>query len=147
MAENGDVNVIPEGVEAKKRKLEADSSAPPPPTSRLLIKRLSEKARLPTRGSLYAAGYDLYRCVFETACARYLRTSLHTLREVGQLILHFFCGTHIVRRRKLCRRRVRRLSTRRYPSPSQWGAMDGLHHAVGSVCLVMQSLLSFLSLE
>ncbi|KAI0316119.1 dUTP diphosphatase [Amylostereum chailletii] len=30
------------------------------PTSHLLIKRLSEKARLPTRGSALAAGYDLY---------------------------------------------------------------------------------------
>ncbi|KAI0269267.1 dUTP pyrophosphatase [Gloeopeniophorella convolvens] len=30
------------------------------PTSNLLIKRLSEKARLPTRGSALAAGYDLY---------------------------------------------------------------------------------------
>jgi dUTP pyrophosphatase len=26
----------------------------------LLIKRLSEKARLPTRGSAFAAGYDIY---------------------------------------------------------------------------------------
>jgi len=26
----------------------------------LLIKKLSEKARLPTRGSAFAAGYDLY---------------------------------------------------------------------------------------
>ncbi|KLO17480.1 dUTP diphosphatase [Schizopora paradoxa] len=34
--------------------------APTAPPSRLLIKRLSEKARIPTRGSLYAAGYDLY---------------------------------------------------------------------------------------
>lgn len=31
------------------------------PTSNLLIKRLSEKAKLPTRGSALAAGYDLYR--------------------------------------------------------------------------------------
>ncbi|KAF8600841.1 dUTP diphosphatase [Ceratobasidium sp. AG-I] len=31
-----------------------------PPSSNLLIKRLSEKARLPTRGSALAAGYDLY---------------------------------------------------------------------------------------
>ncbi|EIM85596.1 dUTP diphosphatase [Stereum hirsutum FP-91666 SS1] len=30
------------------------------PTSNLLIKRLSEKAKLPTRGSALAAGYDLY---------------------------------------------------------------------------------------
>lgn len=29
-------------------------------TPRLLIKKLSEKARLPTRGSAFAAGYDIY---------------------------------------------------------------------------------------
>ncbi|CEL63077.1 Deoxyuridine 5'-triphosphate nucleotidohydrolase OS=Oryza sativa subsp, japonica GN=DUT PE=2 SV=1 [Rhizoctonia solani AG-1 IB] len=32
----------------------------PAPVSHLLIKRLSEKAKLPTRGSALAAGYDLY---------------------------------------------------------------------------------------
>ncbi|PFH52621.1 hypothetical protein AMATHDRAFT_139508 [Amanita thiersii Skay4041] len=37
---------------------ENDSSAAPP--SQLLVKRHSEKARLPTRGSTLAAGYDLY---------------------------------------------------------------------------------------
>jgi hypothetical protein len=46
--------------DTKKRKMDAehDNLAP---TSSLLIKRLSEKARLPTRGSALAAGYDLYR--------------------------------------------------------------------------------------
>ena len=34
------------------------------PASHLLIKRLSDKARLPTRGSSLSAGYDLYRYVF-----------------------------------------------------------------------------------
>jgi len=44
----------------KKRKVEeSDSSLTP--TSNLLIKRHSEKARLPTRGSPLSAGYDLYR--------------------------------------------------------------------------------------
>jgi len=49
---------------AKKRKMSATNSDPtqtvPPPVSKLLIKRLSEKAILPTRGSHFAAGYDLY---------------------------------------------------------------------------------------
>ncbi|QRV80272.1 dUTP diphosphatase [Ceratobasidium sp. AG-Ba] len=36
------------------------SAAPPAPVSHLLIKRVSEKAKLPTRGSALAAGYDLY---------------------------------------------------------------------------------------
>jgi dUTP pyrophosphatase len=31
------------------------------PNQTLLIKRLNENARLPTRGSALAAGYDLYR--------------------------------------------------------------------------------------
>ena len=51
--------------ETKKRKMspaETDK-AELAPTSNLLIKRLSEKAKLPTRGSALAAGYDLYRCV------------------------------------------------------------------------------------
>lgn len=30
----------------------------------LLVKRLSDNAKLPTRGSAAAAGYDLYRCVY-----------------------------------------------------------------------------------
>ena len=29
----------------------------------LSVKRLTEHASLPTRGSVHAAGYDLYRCV------------------------------------------------------------------------------------
>lgn len=29
----------------------------------LLVKKLSEKARIPTRGTRHAAGFDLYRCV------------------------------------------------------------------------------------
>ena len=34
---------------------------------KILIKKLSEKATLPTRGSEYAAGYDLYACLDEDA--------------------------------------------------------------------------------
>lgn len=48
--------------QVKKRKVE-DTDASLAPVSNLLIKRLSEKARLPTRGSPLAAGYDLYRYV------------------------------------------------------------------------------------
>ncbi|KAL5508590.1 DUT1 [Sanghuangporus vaninii] len=65
--ENGVINVVADGgvaADAKKRKLEEGTAeslvAPPPPSSQLLIKRISDKARLPTRGSPYAAGYDLY---------------------------------------------------------------------------------------
>ncbi|KAG8947588.1 Deoxyuridine 5'-triphosphate nucleotidohydrolase [Tulasnella sp. 424] len=40
--------------------VEVENTNPPAPTSKLLIKRLSDKATLPTRGSALAAGYDLY---------------------------------------------------------------------------------------
>ena len=54
-------NEIPEN---KKRKVSPAPDTETPkstPASNLLIKRLSEKAKLPTRGSALAAGYDLYR--------------------------------------------------------------------------------------
>lgn len=44
---------------AKKRK--RSDSVQSTPSIKLLVKRLSDKAKLPTRGSLLAAGYDLYR--------------------------------------------------------------------------------------
>ncbi len=47
--------------ENKKRKVSPEPNAGIAPVSNLLIKRLSEKAKLPTRGSALAAGYDLYR--------------------------------------------------------------------------------------
>lgn len=53
------VAIIPDGVVEKKRKLE--ETVAPPPEVQLLIKRHSDKAKLPTRGSAFAAGYDLYR--------------------------------------------------------------------------------------
>ena len=59
MGAENDQTAIPGGVDAKKRKLELTDSNPPPPTSQLLVKLLSPKAKLPTRGSLFAAGYDL----------------------------------------------------------------------------------------
>jgi hypothetical protein len=48
--------------QVKKRRMSvSESDATPAPVPNLLIKRLSDKARLPTRGSALAAGYDLYR--------------------------------------------------------------------------------------
>lgn len=41
---------------AKRIKTAATMDGPPP----LQIKKLSEKGRLPTRGSAFAAGYDVY---------------------------------------------------------------------------------------
>jgi dUTP diphosphatase len=45
----------------KKRKVSPEPDAGISPVANLLVKRLSEKAKLPTRGSALAAGYDLYR--------------------------------------------------------------------------------------
>ncbi|ETW84263.1 hypothetical protein HETIRDRAFT_425693 [Heterobasidion irregulare TC 32-1] len=45
----------------KRRRYSVDAEdVDTPSTSNLLIKRLSAKAKLPTRGSALAAGYDLY---------------------------------------------------------------------------------------
>ncbi|RYO94945.1 hypothetical protein DL763_003841 [Monosporascus cannonballus] len=52
----------------------ADSGTAPVPkldqAPPLLVKKLSEKARLPTRGSAFAAGYDLYAAKATTVPAR-----------------------------------------------------------------------------
>lgn len=55
----------------KKRKMSLTQDAPPP-VSELRIKRLSDKARLPTRGSASAAGYDL---------SRYASTAFHYILD------------------------------------------------------------------
>ncbi|KIJ70476.1 hypothetical protein HYDPIDRAFT_23578 [Hydnomerulius pinastri MD-312] len=44
----------------KKRRMSDSAEQPFAPVVQLLIKRLSDKARVPTRGSALAAGYDLY---------------------------------------------------------------------------------------
>lgn len=47
----------------KKRKMSpTDFEVPAAPEPQLYVKRLSKNAKLPTRGSAMAAGYDLYRC-------------------------------------------------------------------------------------
>jgi dUTP pyrophosphatase len=48
-------------LENKKRKVSTEPEVGISSVSSLLIKRLSKMARLPTRGSALAAGYDLYR--------------------------------------------------------------------------------------
>jgi dUTP pyrophosphatase len=48
----------------KKRRVSVSDGVgndAPAPMSQLLVKRLSDKAKIPTRGSSLAAGYDLYR--------------------------------------------------------------------------------------
>ena len=53
-------------IENQFRKLESDKAWPfeptPTPRTKLLVKLLSMNAKLPTRGSKDAAGYDLYSC-------------------------------------------------------------------------------------
>ncbi|KDQ29052.1 hypothetical protein PLEOSDRAFT_1103085 [Pleurotus ostreatus PC15] len=52
-----------DAAQIKKRKMSPEPEAQDniAPVAGLLVKRHSEKARLPTRGSALAAGYDLYR--------------------------------------------------------------------------------------
>ena len=42
------------------------------------IKKLRDKAKLPTRGSCYAAGYDLYACIEEA-----VTIAPHTTEKIG----------------------------------------------------------------
>ena len=53
-------------IENKFKKLKTDEPWPfeptPTPRTKLLVKLLSMNAKLPTRGSEDAAGYDLYSC-------------------------------------------------------------------------------------
>lgn len=51
-------------VQLKKRKISLSQEVIPlAPISQLLVKRLSPKAKIPTRGSPLSAGYDLSRSV------------------------------------------------------------------------------------
>jgi dUTP pyrophosphatase len=63
--------IVPTSPPAKRIKTNSeamDSTIQQPPP--LLIKKLSDKARLPTRGSAFAAGYDLYAARDTTIPAR-----------------------------------------------------------------------------
>jgi dUTP pyrophosphatase len=57
----------------KKRKMspsEDTQQTPLAPITQLLVKRVSDKGKLPTRGSPLSAGYDLYSAVNTTIPAR-----------------------------------------------------------------------------
>lgn len=47
-------------------KKETTVAEPIAPGTKLLVKKLSAKGRVPTRGSTLAAGYDMYRYMFRT---------------------------------------------------------------------------------
>lgn len=105
----------------KKRKMSSEQNgeiAPLAPVSNLLIKRHSEKAKLPSRGSALAAGYDLYRYASSRSSSR---QSAHS----GYL------GT--VLKRKSFLRVAKPSSTRRFLSLSPLGHMDGWHLGVALV--------------
>ncbi|KAF8631122.1 hypothetical protein AX15_002469 [Amanita polypyramis BW_CC] len=55
---------------AKKQKTSPPEEQPIASADQLLVKRLSKKARLPTRGSALAAGYDLYSAESKVIPAR-----------------------------------------------------------------------------
>lgn len=120
MANETIVNVIPEGVPVpdKKRKLEEDTVAPPP-VSKLLIKRLSEKARLPTRGSAFAAGYDLYRYAYFFLKLPCISNNFHR---------------SLVPKRKLSLLRARLWSIHKFLSQFRRAAMVVSHPEAASVC-------------
>ncbi len=48
----------------------------------LQVKRLSDKATLPTRGSPFAAGYDLYRCVIRPYMDFFTAIPSHSAQDV-----------------------------------------------------------------
>ena len=76
-------------IATKKRKTTEEPENPKPepaPVANLLIKRLSPKARLPTRGSALAAGYDLYRSVVVTVIYVKALNPFSALK--GRLSLH-----------------------------------------------------------
>lgn len=54
------------------KRIKTDSTADMGPTQepKLLVKKLSDKGRIPTRGSAFAAGYDLYAAKDTTVPAR-----------------------------------------------------------------------------
>jgi dUTP pyrophosphatase len=51
----------------KKRKMSPENGVPPLSAMELRVKKLSDKAKLPVKGSALSAGYDLSRFVF-VAC-------------------------------------------------------------------------------
>jgi hypothetical protein len=68
--------------EATNGVYQADTSVP-----NLLVKRLSDKARLPTRGSRLAAGYDLYRYAFIPYVSAYLRVLADIWTSAEQAVI------------------------------------------------------------
>jgi dUTP pyrophosphatase len=64
------MSAAPETSPPAKRVKTAEENGVSPPTSSLQIKKLSDKGRLPTRGSAFAAGYDVYASKDTTIPAR-----------------------------------------------------------------------------
>ncbi|KAJ3743354.1 dUTP pyrophosphatase [Lentinula detonsa] len=58
-----------DGLQVKKRRMSTEPEMPIAPISQLLIKRHSEMAKIPSRGSALSAGYDLYSAEKKTVPA------------------------------------------------------------------------------
>ncbi|KAJ3993620.1 dUTP pyrophosphatase [Lentinula boryana] len=58
-----------DALQVKKRRMSTEPEMPIAPISQLLIKRHSETAKIPSRGSALSAGYDLYSAEKKTVPA------------------------------------------------------------------------------
>ena len=70
---------------------------PIPPRTQLLVKLLSPEAKLPTRGSDDAAGYDLYSCekiLLEPRTRKLVNTGISIAMQEYGILLHsrtYYC--------------------------------------------------------
>ncbi|OBZ76438.1 Deoxyuridine 5'-triphosphate nucleotidohydrolase, partial [Grifola frondosa] len=89
-ANNSHAYPMSEEPQVKKRKMSSASengNLELAPVSSLLIKRHSEKAKLPTRGSALAAGYDLYRTKSHSSARKALvDTQISLLYQQGPMV-------------------------------------------------------------
>lgn len=102
----------------KKRKVSSafDSEMRVAPEQQLRIKRLSKNARLPTRGSALAAGYDLYRYIKNLYTGDYSSISV------------------IVQKKRSFLRMGKQWSTLKFQSLYHQVPMVALHLGVDLVC-------------
>lgn len=79
-----------DAAQIKKRKMSPEPEAQDnvAPVAGLLVKRHSEKARLPTRGSALAAGYDLYRYLYGISVEDDLLTCTNVSAEKKTIPAH-----------------------------------------------------------
>jgi hypothetical protein len=88
------VNTSDPNSQGSALKTDVSSSGANAPSRTLLIKRLHENARLPTRGSALAAGYDLYACVTLISSKLRYVTEKQSYRVEGRLRLSQLAEKH-----------------------------------------------------